>query len=80
MRKKSTTPQPVKPRLLLYSRSISDMDELGQESEWKLIAYSQVSGQLGYKFLKLVRNLEILQEFKNAFSIALWCSWIKVQK
>ncbi|XP_045127226.1 influenza virus NS1A-binding protein homolog isoform X2 [Portunus trituberculatus] len=43
IRRKSTTPQPVKPRLLLYSRSISDMDESEQESEWKLITYSQVS-------------------------------------
>lgn len=43
VRRKSTTPQPVRPRLLLYSRSISDMDESEQESDWKLIAYSQVS-------------------------------------
>ncbi|XP_053645312.1 influenza virus NS1A-binding protein homolog isoform X2 [Cherax quadricarinatus] len=43
MRRKSTTPQPVKPRLMLYSRSISDKDDSEQDSDWKLIAYAQVS-------------------------------------
>lgn len=44
-RRKSTTPQPVKPRVLLYSRSISDQDELEQDQDWKVISYSQVSGK-----------------------------------
>ncbi|XP_050695288.1 influenza virus NS1A-binding protein homolog isoform X2 [Eriocheir sinensis] len=42
-RRKSTTPQPVKPRLLLYSRSISDLDEGEQDHDWKLISFTQVS-------------------------------------
>ncbi|XP_063590001.1 influenza virus NS1A-binding protein homolog B-like [Penaeus indicus] len=42
-RRKSTTPQPSKPRLLLYSRSISDKDDSEQDSDWKVIAYSHVS-------------------------------------
>lgn len=44
-RRKSSTPQPVKPRLLLYSRSISDLDEGEQDHDWKLISFKQVSGK-----------------------------------
>lgn len=43
IRRKSTTPQPMKPRLMLYSRNISDKDDSEQDDEWKLIAYTQVS-------------------------------------
>lgn len=42
VRRKSTTPQPVKPRLMLFSRSISDKDDSEQDADWKLIAFSQV--------------------------------------
>jgi len=41
-KKISMTLQPSKPRMMLYSRSISDEDEL-QDVEWKLVAHSQTS-------------------------------------
>ncbi|KAK4316829.1 hypothetical protein Pmani_012046 [Petrolisthes manimaculis] len=43
VRRKSTTPQPSKPRLMLFSRSISDKDDSDTDTDWKLIAHSQVS-------------------------------------
>ena len=34
---------PAKPRMMLYSRSISDEEEQ-QDAEWKLITHSEVAG------------------------------------
>ena len=35
---------PAKPRMMLYSRSISDEEE-EQDAEWKLISHAEVAGK-----------------------------------
>ena len=44
-RKISVPLHPAKPRMMLYSRSISDEEE-NQDAEWKLIAHAEVAGKL----------------------------------
>ncbi|XP_064119983.1 influenza virus NS1A-binding protein homolog B-like [Macrobrachium nipponense] len=69
VRRKSTTPQPVKPRLMLYSRSISDKDDSEQDTEWKLIAYSQVADGAWVAVITLkgsVAVLSVQQKMGNA--------------
>ncbi|KAK7079222.1 Kelch, partial [Halocaridina rubra] len=69
VRRKSATPQPVKPRLMLYSRSISDKDDSEQDNEWKLIAFSQVSEGAWVAVVTLkgaVAVLSVQQKMGNA--------------
>jgi len=49
-RKISTPLHPVKPRMMLYSRSISDEEEQ-QEAEWKLVTHAEVDD---YSFVAIV--------------------------
>lgn len=59
-RRKSSTPQPSKPRLLLYSRSISDKDDSEQDADWKVIAYSQVSDSSWLAIVTLKGSVAVL--------------------
>ncbi|XP_076058163.1 influenza virus NS1A-binding protein-like [Oratosquilla oratoria] len=43
VRRKSSATHPVKPRMMLYSRSISDQEDAESDVDWKLITWAHVS-------------------------------------
>ncbi|KAF2343233.1 hypothetical protein FHG87_026011, partial [Trinorchestia longiramus] len=51
---------PTKPRMMLYSRSISD-EEDAQDAEWKLIAHAEVTGTFSFSSVPFTSKIV----FKN---------------
>jgi len=67
-RRISTATQPAKPRMMLYSRNISDKDDTEQDSDWKVIAHTQIAESSMVAIITLKNEVAVLsiQHRKNS--------------
>ncbi|CAL4058787.1 unnamed protein product, partial [Meganyctiphanes norvegica] len=67
-RRTSTSTQPAKPRMMLYSRNITDKDDTEQDSDWKVIAHTVIAESSMVAIITLKNDIAVLsiQHRKNS--------------